>query len=508
MPFMINDPDGIDWTSGHLSGQSCGVPASLKNMRSTDPTVRDQAFDDFYAEAHDQGAVGPCTAASLPFLFDMANDPATPDRPQIIRLLLSIGREALDRDPDGIYFTVNGVASTAHVDIAAEMPERAVAFLRYAADADPLVRRPAIEAVGLFLADGDRAVRTLAHRLTAETGIVEQLLVVRTMAGLPTRLPTTRPAVTAWLDALVDDAAHPPIDTPIRLAALAHRARVASDRIDADLVPRATALLREITRAPAPVEFCDGCRRCRSKSFVRGRETPPGPRPEHLAATYFDSHHPWPEHSPISSVLRTLHKALGDRAADQATLLTEQLTSLDTATRYDAIEMAKDFPSPLPRDLTLLLLNLLPDPYAASRITNGLSRWRSGTLTIAPEDTGTVCDALAAYTAGQRAAHGPDVWGTGNPLIRDAYQEAIMTLADHCDPRALPDLITALSTHIDDWRALWRRRLPPGRPPTRPSPRRRPAGHRSGPPACAHSRWPLPVLPGQAEGPHRHTRYR
>ncbi|WP_406323029.1 HEAT repeat domain-containing protein [Streptomyces sp. NBC_01637] len=452
---MINDPDDIGWTSGHLSGQSCGVPTYLKSMRSTDPKVRDQAFDDFYAEAHDQGAVDPCTAASLPFLFDMADDPATPDRARIIRLLLSIGRGALGHDPDGIYFTVYGVESTAHVDIAAEMPERAGAFLRYAADVEPLVRRPAIEAVGLFLGDGDLAVRTLAHRLTAENGIVERLLVVRTMAGLPARLPSTRPAVTAWLGALADGVTHPPIDAPTRLAALTYRAFASSDRIDAGLVPRATALLREITRTPGAVELCDGCRRCRSKSYVHGRETPPGPRAEHLAATCFDPHHPWPEHSPISSVLRSLHAALGDRAADRATLLTEQLTSADTATRYDAIEMAKDFPGSLPQDLTLLLLDLLPDPYAASRITNGLSRWMSGALTIAPEDTTTVCDALADYTAGQRAAHGPDVWGTGNALIRDAYQEAIMTLADHRDPRALPDLITALDTRVDDWRALY-----------------------------------------------------
>lgn len=39
----------------------------------------------------------------------------------------------------------------------------------------------------------------------------------------------------------------------------------------------------------------------------------------------------------------------------------------------------------------------------------------SGALKIAPEDTTTVCDALADYTAGQCAAHGADVWGTGNP---------------------------------------------------------------------------------------------
>ncbi|WP_220093362.1 hypothetical protein, partial [Actinacidiphila glaucinigra] len=42
----------------------------------------------------------------MPFLFDMADDRATPDRAGIVELRLSIGREALGRDPEGIYFTV------------------------------------------------------------------------------------------------------------------------------------------------------------------------------------------------------------------------------------------------------------------------------------------------------------------------------------------------------------------------------------------------------------------
>ncbi|MFB7287365.1 hypothetical protein [Actinacidiphila glaucinigra] len=97
---------GVDWTTGHLPGQVCGVPGHLQNMLSPDPAVRTEAFAEFCAEAHDQGAVDPCTALSLPFLFDMADDRATPDRAGIVELLLSIGREALGRDPEGIYFTV------------------------------------------------------------------------------------------------------------------------------------------------------------------------------------------------------------------------------------------------------------------------------------------------------------------------------------------------------------------------------------------------------------------
>ncbi|MEU6011084.1 hypothetical protein [Streptomyces sp. NPDC047453] len=79
----------------------------------------------------------------------------------------------------------------------------------------------------------------------------------------------------------------------------------------------------------------------------------------------------------------------------------------------------------MPRDLTLLVLDLLlpDDPYLAGRVTHGLSRWRGGALSIAHEDTATVCDALAAYVTTQRGEHGPDVWAIDNPLVRYACKK-------------------------------------------------------------------------------------
>ncbi|MFE9782188.1 hypothetical protein ACFYPA_29050 [Streptomyces sp. NPDC005775] len=76
-------------------------------------------------------------------------------------------------------------------------------------------------------------------------------------------------------------------------------------------------------------------------------------------------------------------------------------------------------------------------------------------LTIAPEDTGLLLDTLDNHMATLRTAYGPDVWANDNALIREAYQEAVMTLADHRDPRALPDVIRSLETRMDDWRALY-----------------------------------------------------
>ncbi|MFG2221409.1 HEAT repeat domain-containing protein [Streptomyces sp. NPDC048685] len=452
---MIHAHD-VDWTAGHLPGQVCGVPDHLRNMLSPAPAVRTEAFDGFYAEAHDQGAVDPCTAMSLPFLFDMADDPATPDQAEIVRLLLSIGRESSCCDPEDVYFTTNGVESTAHVDITAEMTKRADAFVRYAADPDPSVRRPAIEAVGLFLANGGRAARVLAERLPAEDGIVERLLVIRTLTRLAVRLPETGTTVAIWLDELIDGPDRSHVDAPVRLSALTHRALIDPDQDTADLVPRAIALLRDVTGTPTAEKSCDGCRRCTATLHVRGRTVVPAVRPAHLAADHFDPDHPGKEHSPLSSVLRTLHSTLGDRIADRTALLVAQLTSPDAATRYDAIAMTKDLPGILPRPVLTSLLDLLPDDWAAARtIQGGFSQWFGGRLRVAPEDTKLLLDTLDDYMTTLRAAHGPDVWAIDNAVVRGAYQEAVMTLADHRDPRALPDLIRSLETRVDDWRALY-----------------------------------------------------
>lgn len=452
---MIHAHD-VDWTAGHLPGQVCGVPDHLRNMLSSAPTVRTEAFERFYAEAHDQGAVDPCTAVSLPFLFDMADDPATPDRAEIVRLLLSIGRASACRDPEDVYFTTNGVESTAHIDITAEMTKRADAFVRYAADPDLSLRRPAIEAVGLFLADGRRAARVLAERLPAEDGILERLLVVRTLARLAVRLPEVGTTVATWLDELTGGPDRPHVDAPVRLSALIHRALIDPAQDIADLVPRAIALLRDFTASPTDEKSCGGCRWCISPLRVRGRAVAPTMHPAHLAAEHFDPDHPWEEHSPLSSVLRTLHTTLGDRIAERATLLVAQLNSPDAATRYDAIAMAKDLPGTLPRPVLTSLLDLLPDDWAAARtIQGGFSQRLGGRLRLAPEDTALLLDTLDDYLATLRAAHGPDVWATDNAVVREAYQEAVMTLADHRDPRALPDLIRSLETRVDDWRALY-----------------------------------------------------
>ncbi|MEV5546593.1 HEAT repeat domain-containing protein [Streptomyces sp. NPDC052309] len=448
---MINELEAIDWSSmSHAYGPADDVPVWLREMVSTDPEARETAFRNFYGAAHHQGDVYPCTVASLPFLFALAEDPATPDRASVVALLLSIGRASSEHDIDAVYFSPDGTESRAHADAVAQMRERADVFVRYAADPDRLVRRAAIEGLGLFLDDADRALEVLRGRLPAEHEAVERLLVVRTAADLALRLPAAHAAATAWLDALAGETTSPP---DIRLAALVHRARCTPQDIGSDIVPQAIELLRQATPTPqrAPGDDARGARAggCASTSA----SPPPAAQnvPPQIAAAFEDLERHNRVHAPTTSLLSAFHEVLDDRVPERTALLTEQLRSSDPATRYDAIRMTQDLIQAWRGDHTSLVLLLaaclLPgDPYTAAAAAEAL---RSLTPVSEPAR-----EALASYVVRHRTVHGPNVWATPQPLLRRAHQEAVLALARLGDLRALPSLLTALDDDADAWRAL------------------------------------------------------
>ncbi|MFI5754960.1 HEAT repeat domain-containing protein [Streptomyces sp. NPDC051569] len=418
-------------------------------MASPDPGVRERALGDFYGAAHHQGDVYACTAASLPFLFALADDPTAPDRASIVALLLSIGRESVERDDGGIRFAPDGTVSTACTDSAAMMRERADAFVAYAADADPVVRRAAIKGLGLFLDDAGRAVEILGGRLPAESGIVERLLVVETMADLALRLPAARTAATVWLDALADDTEAEP---DIRLAALVHRARCVPEAIGVRTVPTAIDLLRRLT--PAPRTKTDekvrgagsGTCACTSAAETASEGAPPP-----IVAAFADMERHNRVLAPTTALLRTFHRVLDHRLPERTILLTEQLRSPDPATRYDAIRMAQDLIGTWRGNharLVMLIADcLLPeDPSTAAAAAETLG-------SLVPV-TDVAREALATFAAPHRTAHGPDMWAASDPLLRRAHQEAVMALARLDDARALPGLLTALDRDVDAWRAV------------------------------------------------------
>ncbi|WP_063759517.1 hypothetical protein [Streptomyces sp. NRRL S-37] len=447
---MINEVESVDWSSmRHAYGPAVDVPVWLRAMASPDPEARERAFGDFYGAAHHQGDVYPCTVASLPFLFALADDPATPDRASVVGLLVSIGRESVDRDDGCLRFAPDGTASTACADGAAMMRDRPEAFIAYTADADPDVRRAAIAGLGLFLDDADRAVGVLRSRLSTASGTVERLLVVRTTADLALRLPAARADATAWLRGLADDTS---ADADVRLAALVHHARCVPEAVGDDTVPAAIGLLRRLTPAPRPES---DEKRCRSGSgtcaCTPAPDTASPDTPPQIVAAFADMERHNRVHAPTTPLLRALHKVLDHRVPERTALLTEQLRSPDPAVRFDAIGMAQDLIGSWrgnhARLVTLLAECLLPDDsYTALAAAEAL-----GALVPVTE---VAREALAAFVAAQRAAHGPDVWAAPGALLRRAHQEAVRALARLDDPRALPGLLTALDTDVDAWRAV------------------------------------------------------
>ncbi|MGQ4490263.1 HEAT repeat domain-containing protein [Streptomyces sp. SAS_281] len=445
--MTINEIDSVDWASmSHAYGPASDVPGWLRGMVSPESGVRDEAFSDFYSAAHHQGDVYPCTAASLPFLFEMADSPATPDRGSVIELLLSIGQECLGRDPEAVYFTPDGTESRAHVEALAVIGERAEVFVRWVRDPDEEVRRPAIEGLGLFLADGARALEVLRSLLPG-SGMVQRLLVVRAVASVALRDAVVHGAAAGWLEDLAGDTTQVP---EVRLAALVHRVRCTLGELGDAVVPVAVGLIREI--APEETSGNDDapCGAEPEPDVAAGTALSSGVPPQ-VAAAFEDLERYGRVHAPTSSLLESLHTVLDNRVLERTALLTEQLCSADPGVRYDAIGMARKLIGQWRGDCTGLVVLiagcLLPeDPYTSAAAAEAL-----GALVPVSEPAR---EALAAYIEAARAEHGPDVWAARERLVRHAHQEAVRALASLGDPRALDCVLEALDGGTDAWRAV------------------------------------------------------
>ena len=449
VPVMINDLESIDWAAlGHAYGPADDVPGWLRSMVSSDPEVRKEAFRAFYGAVLHQGSVYASTVASLPFLFAMADDPETPDRGAVVALLLSIGREAIGAEE--VYAVVcgpDGEESTVYPDTANLMRKHADAFVAYACDPDPRVRRAAIEGLGLFLDDAERAVSLLRDRLVQEGGVAERGLVVRTMADLALRLPAASAPAKTWFDALADSGTTDP-DT--RLAVLVQRARCVPDSIDDQTVPTVIGLLRQVTPAPRPEQALGD----QNPSRPCACEAEPEPDPDvpgHIAAAFADLDRRGRVHALTTPLLVAFHEALDARLDDRTALLTEQLRSPDPGTRYDAIGMARSLITSWRGD-HLRLVRLIGDCLLPRD---------SSTAAAAAEALGSLAglaeparEALAAYVTAHRTEHRPDAWASPHRGLRRAHQEAVVALARLGDERALRSLLTALDTDTDTWRAM------------------------------------------------------
>ncbi|MQS37533.1 hypothetical protein FFZ77_18440, partial [Streptomyces katsurahamanus] len=98
---MFGGMDEVDWAAlEHAYGPADDVPQMLRGLASEDAAEREAALDGMYGTVHHQGDVYDATLACIPFLVELAADPAVQDRGGIVELLTSIGGIDLDGDDE------------------------------------------------------------------------------------------------------------------------------------------------------------------------------------------------------------------------------------------------------------------------------------------------------------------------------------------------------------------------------------------------------------------------
>ncbi|MFF2361458.1 HEAT repeat domain-containing protein [Streptomyces sp. NPDC058122] len=327
---MFRGIDEVDWASmQHAYGSAADVPELLRGLASPLPRERETALDGMYGAVHHQGDVYDSTLASIPFLLTLAGHTELPDRGGIVELLSSIGGSDDGDTPGGTSEDGgDGADEDGGSGRETEIPEDdhhamaraavragAAVFLDLVTDRDPEVRRAAPSALVRFHGEPPRILALLSERLRDEQEDDVRLALVESL-GLFARLygGSSAPAV----DCLVS-LCGPPHEPGLRLAALGQLASCALDRLPADLVPTVVALLhtrsQRIRPSREPVRT--------SSDTLIGSLRRIRPADEEGA-----------------QLLRTLHKALGDRTADRIALLKGQLSCQNTADRCNAVWMS------------------------------------------------------------------------------------------------------------------------------------------------------------------------
>lgn len=232
---MFDGLHDVSWASmEHAYGSAAEVPWLIEGLAAPEAEVREKALDRFYTAVHFQGDVYACTVASLPFLFELAGDPAMPGRGDVVRLLASIGQGAILSD--------YGVPERFHA--AAVMRGHAGTFLRWASDDDFQVRFEAIGMLG-FVLDDPAPLRALFTRVRTRA---EQLQVVDAVGALSGLWPLPIADTESWLTTIATDPSAAP---ELRLAATVEHACLVPSATADEVLPAATALLAEIAALPA-----------------------------------------------------------------------------------------------------------------------------------------------------------------------------------------------------------------------------------------------------------------
>jgi hypothetical protein len=83
--------DEIDWSRlTHAYGAATDVPDQIRALRSPDADLRRRALWKLYGNIFHQGTRYEATAYAVPFLLELLGDPSTPERAELLGLLVSI----------------------------------------------------------------------------------------------------------------------------------------------------------------------------------------------------------------------------------------------------------------------------------------------------------------------------------------------------------------------------------------------------------------------------------
>ena len=179
--------DAIDWDSLHHNYGSAGdIPGLLEQCASGDREVASEAVTDLDAALYHQGGwIGSAAAAALPFLLDLALDPATHFRTTLVDIAWSLGRTSHE---------VGALAVDEAWPSAARVAGPKVQALL--GDHDPQMRRLAIQ-VAACLVEPATAEGLLINLLHSEEDQATRIDLVDALAVALKRDPTLTQTETA-----------------------------------------------------------------------------------------------------------------------------------------------------------------------------------------------------------------------------------------------------------------------------------------------------------------------
>lgn len=242
---MLDGLDGVDWAGlRHAHGTATDVPAQLRALRSADPEARRQARWALHGNIFHQGLRFEATAPAVPFLLELLGDLGTPDRAELVDLLvtIAIGYSELWL-PDGLSTEElsPGPARAAYDAVRAGVP----LFRQLAGEPDDALRTAAAYALAWFPDDAAGSMPVLA-KIAARTDAAGEGCAATALVALGL-LGAAPPA-----DALLDER---PL---VRLGAAIAAVRVAGHDVGRDAVDELLAWSRTMTYPDPRLPFLDG----------------------------------------------------------------------------------------------------------------------------------------------------------------------------------------------------------------------------------------------------------